>query len=67
MARSKQTPLKSSGGKAPRKALLAKCCKKTLPGDEEGEGKRKMRYHPGTVALREIRKYQKTTELLLRK
>ncbi|XKL63888.1 hypothetical protein PGB90_006252 [Kerria lacca] len=27
----------------------------------------KRRYRPGTVALREIRKYQKSTELLLRK
>ena len=26
-----------------------------------------MRYRPGTVALREIRRYQKTTELLIRK
>ena len=25
------------------------------------------RYRPGTVALREIRKYQRTTELLIRK
>ena len=25
------------------------------------------RYRPGTVALREIRKYQKTTDLLIRK
>ena len=29
--------------------------------------KRPMRYRPGTVALREIRHYQKTTELLIRK
>ena len=29
--------------------------------------KRKHRYRPGTVALREIRKYQKSTELLIRK
>jgi histone H3 len=28
---------------------------------------KKTRYRPGTVALREIRKYQKSTELLLRK
>jgi hypothetical protein len=28
---------------------------------------RKNRYHPGTVALREIRRYQKTTDLLLLK
>ena len=26
-----------------------------------------MRYRPGTVALREIRRYQKTSELLIRK
>ncbi|KAJ0984584.1 hypothetical protein J5N97_002940 [Dioscorea zingiberensis] len=32
-----------------------------------GKIKRPHRYHPGTVALREIRKYQKTTELLIRK
>ena len=29
--------------------------------------KRPMRYKPGTVALREIRCYQKSTELLIRK
>ena len=29
--------------------------------------KEKKRYRPGTVALREIRKYQKSTELLIRK
>ena len=29
--------------------------------------KRPFRYHPGTVALREIRRYQRTTELFIRK
>ena len=29
--------------------------------------KKPYRYRPGTVALRQIRRYQKTTELLLRK
>ena len=29
--------------------------------------KRPHRYHPGTVALREIRRYQKATKLLIRK
>ncbi|EEB91599.1 hypothetical protein MPER_10018 [Moniliophthora perniciosa FA553] len=29
--------------------------------------KKKHRYRPGTVALREIRKYQKSTDLLIRK
>ena len=30
-------------------------------------GRKPWRYRPGTVALREIRKYQKSTELLIRK
>ena len=29
--------------------------------------RRKCRYRPGTVALRQIRRYQKSTELLIRK
>jgi hypothetical protein len=32
-----------------------------------GSVKKSHRYRPGTVALREIRKYQKSTELLMRK
>ena len=36
------------------------------PRIQAGERK-KPRYRPGTVALREIRKYQKSTELLIRK
>ena len=32
-----------------------------------GGCKKLHRYHPGTVALHEIRKYQKSTDLLLRK
>jgi len=35
--------------------------------DEEDDPKKKKRYRPGTIALREIRKYQKSTDLLLRK
>eukprot|EP00741_Cyanophora_paradoxa_P012160 tig00020603_g11748.t1 len=38
--------------------------KKTAAG---GATPRPRRYRPGTVALREIRKYQKTTNLLIRK
>jgi histone H3 len=62
MARTKQTARKSTGGKAPRKKLATKAARKGVP-----IGKRKHRYRPGTVALREIRKYQKSTELLIRK
>ena len=32
-----------------------------------GAVKKKHRYRPGTVALREIRRYQKSTDLLIRK
>ena len=66
MARTKQTARKSTGGKAPRMQLATKAARKTAPGT--GRLKEKShRYRPGTVALREIRKYQKSTELLIRK
>ncbi len=64
MARTKQTARKSTGGKAPRKQLAAKSARKATPADG---AKKKMRYRPGTVALREIRRYQKSTDLLLKK
>jgi len=72
-------PIKgATGGKAPRKQPAAK---KTTGGKRPAAKKapRKQpaaaiqkerkphRYHPGTVALREIRQYQKSTELLIRK
>jgi len=65
MARTKQTARKSTGGKAPRKQLATKAARKSAP--LSGGVKKAHRYRPGTVALREIRKFQKSTELLLRK
>ena len=65
MARTKQTARKSTGGKAPRKQLATKAARKNQPSS--GGVKKPHRYRPGTVALREIRKYQKGTELLIRK
>jgi histone H3 len=65
MARTKQTARKSTGGKAPRKALATKAAMRSAP--VKGGVKKPRRYRPGTVALREIRKYQKSTELLIRK
>ena len=62
MARTKQTARKSTAEKGTRKQLSTKASRKATP-----DGKKKMRYRPGTVALREIRRYQKTTDLLLRK
>jgi histone H3 len=71
MARTKQTARKSTGGKrprhggnVPRKALATKAARKS---PSTGGVKKPHRYRPGTVALREIRRYQKSTELLLRK
>ena len=65
MARTKQTARQAFGGKAPRKQLATKAARKSAPGT--GSVKKPHRYRPGTVALRQIRKYQKSTNLLLRK
>merc|ERR1719370_1532852 len=65
MARTKQTARKSTGGKAPRKQLATKAARKSAPAT--GGVKKPKRIRPGIVALREIRRYQKSTELLLRK
>ncbi len=65
MAHVKQTARKCTGGKAPRKQLATKVAHKAAPAI--GGCKKPHRYHPGTVALREICKYQKSMDLLLRK
>ena len=64
MARTKQTARKSTGGKLPRKQLATKAARKSRGW---GGIKKIHRYRPGTVALREIRRYQKSTDLLIRK
>ena len=66
MARTKQTARKSTGGKAPHIHLATKAACKAA-SSASGGIKKPHRFQPGTVALREIRKYQKTTDLLLRK
>ena len=65
MAQTKQTARKSTGGKAPRKQLATKAARKSAAST--GCVKKPHRYRPGTVALREIRRYQNSTELLIRK
>ena len=53
----------SSKAKAGRKTAPSKGgIKKNAAGGDE---KRKIRFRPGTVALREIRRYQKSTKNLL--
>ena len=48
----------------------SKMNKKTAPASkgikkDEDKDKRKMRFRPGTVSLREIKRYQKSTNMLL--
>ncbi|BGP25844.1 histone H3 [Rhodotorula toruloides] len=57
----------STGGKAPRKQLAAKAAHQVDARRASGGVKKPHGYRPGTVALREIRRYQKSTELLIRK
>ena len=63
MARTKNTARRATGGKPPRSHLATKVARKAYSGGV----KKPHRYRPGTVALREIRKYQKNTDLLIRK
>ena len=59
MARTKQTARKSTAQKVPRKQLVAaKIARKTAP--LASGVKKPHRFKPGTVALREIRKFQKS-------
>ena len=67
MTRTKQASKKATqSGKAPRKTIAFKApARKTTPIPMNI--KRPRRYRPGTIALREIRKFQKSTDLLIRK
>lgn len=64
MARTKQTARKSTGGKQPQGELATLVARHranvSLP-------LKRHRFRPGTVALREIRRYQKTPDLLIPK
>jgi histone H3 len=59
MARTKQTSRMIVGHKAPRKSFPTRKPQKPRTKPH--------RYRPGTVALRDIRKYQKSTDLLIHK
>ncbi|GAA48090.1 histone H3 [Clonorchis sinensis] len=56
-------PSKSTSGKAPRKHLVTKATRKSAP--DTVPVRKRHRYRTETVALREIRRYQKSTELLI--
>ncbi len=59
MARTKQTARKHTGAKAPRKHIASKTAHKTV-APVSGGIKKPHHFRPGTVALREIRKFQKS-------
>jgi histone H3 len=68
MARTKQTAKKTTGGKAPRKQVAGKAARKSqATGSAKSPLRKPHRFRPGTVALREIRRFQKSSELLVRK
>ncbi|KAL6544383.1 nucleosomal DNA binding [Orobanche minor] len=64
MARTKQAASKSTGGKASRKQLATKAARKSAPAIVGVNTPH--HFCPKTVALYEIRKYHKSTELLIR-
>ena len=70
MVRTKQLAHKNTGGKTSRQALHAAAMRGGPRGKVVMSGgvvKKPHRYRPGTVALREIRRYQKSTDLLMSK
>jgi histone H3 len=59
MARTKTNPYQNTGnGKSPSRSRLR---------NPHGRIRKPRRFRPGTVALRQIKRYQKSTELLIRK
>jgi histone H3 len=67
MARTKHTARKATGSKQPRKGVASKSTKGKAPTTAGVGVKKPHRFRPGTVALRDIRRFQKSTELLIRK
>ena len=63
----KQTAKKDGSGKQPNPKPIKAVQAARKAAATTGGIKKPHRYRPGTVALREIRRYQKSTELLIRK
>jgi histone H3 len=70
MARVKQraskqpnSPFTAKANRVPRTNVV----KRSLAAIKAGTARKPRRYRPGTVALREIRRFQKSSELLIRK
>ena len=79
MARTKQTARKSTGGKAPSKGAVFSAARRAALTDAVVRSARRNapapntrvkkvhKFRPGVKALQEIRKYQRNTNLLIRK
>ena len=66
IARMKRASAREGGTKGTGRAGTSHGSQKSTPAGSGGV-KQPHRFRPGTVALREIRRYQKSTELLIRK
>jgi len=67
MPRASQTNSRTGKPRPGSKGLKKPSGKTIKPNGGDGLEKAKRRWRPGTKALREIRAYQKSTELLLKK
>ena len=68
MARTKCTARKGTDGAASRTAKALRSIAAKAPQNPPSQQlKKKRRFRPGTIALREISWYQKSTELLIRR
>ena len=68
MARTKHTARKGTDGAASRTAKALKNIAAKAPQKPPSQQlKKKRRFRPGTIALREIHQYQKSTELSIRR
>ena len=67
LAKLKKTTAKKKAAERAAQAAEAGKAKKSGMKAPKGGVKKRYRYRPGTVALKQIRQYQKSTELLIRK
>ena len=67
LAKLKKTTAKKKAAEHAAQAAEAGKAKKSGMKAPKGGVKKRYRYRPGTVALKQIRQYQKSTELLIRK
>jgi histone H3 len=67
MARTKTTAIRKTIRPTGKKAKIASVATEAAKTPRATATKKNVRYRPGTAALKEIRRYQKSTELLIRK